>query len=491
MNSITATLESVGDELLGVVDELFVGSRTLSEPEVMEVMAAAARIVRAGEALLVEAAGQVCDRSDGRLRADRMTTRFGCRSASELVQRVTRVSKQRAADLVKAGRAVMQAVALTSGEVLPAALPGMRGALATGEVGVDGVVAVAGPLLSCHVGTAAIFTADMELAATACGEGPDAAPPPCAEDLRAMATVWAMYLDQDGAEPREARAMRKRGFTLGVCRDGLHPVRGHVLPEVAAQLQRAFDSILNPKVDGAVAPAGPHFVDATGSSVDPSEPDAPSPAMADNRSRAQKQHDALATVLTVIAASGSLPQLGGAAPTLVVSVRAEDLASGRGFAHLSGTDEPISLAAARHVACSGAVQRVESDHTGRIVSLGTPERVFGHHLRRAITLRDGGCLIPGCHVPAEWCEIHHVPRRTHAHRQRGPPLLAPPPHPRQQRLDDPHEPRSTRNQGPLLVGREAEMETRHQVPGPDARTRHPKDMKPQQSPSRMPESPSP
>jgi hypothetical protein len=344
MNNITATLESVGDELLGVVDELFVGSRTLSEPEVMEVMAAAARIVRAGEALLVEAAGQVCDRSDGRLRADRMTARFGCRSASELVQRVTRVSKQRAADLVKAGRAVMQAVALTSGEVLPAALPGMRGALATGEV----------------------------------------------------------------AEPREARAMRKRGFTLGVCRDGLHPVRGHVLPEVAAQLQRAFDSILNPKVDGAVAPAGPHFVDATGSSVDPSDPDAPSPAMADNRSRAQKQHDALATVLTVIAASGSLPQLGGAAPTLVVSVRAEDLASGRGFAHLSGTDEPISLAAARHVACSGAVQRVESDHTGRIVSLGTPERVFGHHLRRAITLRDGGCLIPGCHVPAEWCEIHHV-----------------------------------------------------------------------------------
>ncbi|HZW41204.1 MAG TPA: HNH endonuclease signature motif containing protein, partial [Agromyces sp.] len=28
--------------------------------------------------------------------------------------------------------------------------------------------------------------------------------------------------------------------------------------------------------------------------------------------------------------------------------------------------------------------------------------------RRAITLRDGGCLIPGCSVPAAWCEIHHV-----------------------------------------------------------------------------------
>ena len=44
-----------------------------------------------------------------------------------------------------------------------------------------------------------------------------------------LATVWATYLDQDGAEPREAVAMRKRGFTLGVCRDGLVPLRGNLL----------------------------------------------------------------------------------------------------------------------------------------------------------------------------------------------------------------------------------------------------------------------
>ncbi|MFJ2553761.1 HNH endonuclease signature motif containing protein, partial [Microbacterium sp. NPDC087591] len=30
------------------------------------------------------------------------------------------------------------------------------------------------------------------------------------------------------------------------------------------------------------------------------------------------------------------------------------------------------------------------------------------HQRRAITLRDKECLIPGCHVPGSWCEIHHV-----------------------------------------------------------------------------------
>ena len=410
MNSIAAALETVGDDLLDVVGEAFAGNAAhgLSDADVLEVMAAAARIVRAGEALLVETTGQVCDRSDGRLNADRMTTRFGCGSPSELVQRVTRVSKSRAGELVKAGRAVVNPVALTSGEVLPARLPAMREALATGEVGVDGVVAVAGPLLWCAAGTAEVLAADEELAATACGEGADSAPPACAEDLRAMASVWAMYLDQDGAEPREDRAMRKRGFTFGMCRDGLVPGRGNFLPEVAAELQLLFDSELNPKVDGAPVPSGPVFDEADAETVDPCDPDAPLLTTADRRTRAQKQHDVLAGILNRVAASGAMPTLGGSAPTLVVSVRAEDLESGRGFAHIGGVAEPISLAAARHVACSGGVQRVVFDDTGRIVQLGTLERVFGHHQRRAISLRDGGCVIPGCHVRAEWCEIHHV-----------------------------------------------------------------------------------
>lgn len=413
MSSITEAVERVGDDLTSAVSELFAtgAARSFTDAEVMELMAAAARIIRASEALLVDATSQVCDRSDGRLAGDRMTTRFGCRSVSEFTQRVTRASRHRAKDFVTAARAVQQTTALTSGEVLPATLPGMRDALAAADVGVDGVVAVAGPLLSRCGGMAAVLAADAEIAATARGAGSDAAPPACAEELRALATVWAMYLDQDGAEPDDSRAIRKRGLTVGPVRDGLHAVRGHVLPEVAGQLQRAFDAVLNPKVNGAPAPIGPRFThtgfddDAT---VDPNDRDAPFISTADDRSRAQKQHDALATILNTVAASGALPSLGGSAPTLVVSVREEDLATGRGFAHLAGTDEPLPISFARHIACTGAVQRVVFDRTGRIVQLGTPERVFTHHQRRSIALRDGGCIIPGCHVAADWCEIHHV-----------------------------------------------------------------------------------
>ncbi len=113
-------------------------------------------------------------------------------------------------------------------------------------------------------------------------------------------------------------------------------------------------------------------------------------------------------ILAVAARSAELPTIGGAAPTLVVSVEAADLESGRGHAHIDGCEEPAPLAVARQVACTGAVQRVTIDHAGRIVALGISDRVFAAHQRKAISLRDGGCIIPGCHVPPQWCEIHHV-----------------------------------------------------------------------------------
>lgn len=402
MTNLADTLRGLGDALAETVDGCLSDDalRVTSDDDLLVVMSTAARLTRLAEALVVEATAQVLDRSDSGTPDVRLTTRKGCRSAGELVQRITRTSRRRAADVVSAARAVQQRVSITTGELLPPEFPGMRAVLARGDVGVDGVVAVAVPLRDCPAGRAALAAADEELAASARGEGVDGAPPAPADDLRAQAAVWAVFLDQDGSEPREARALRKRGLTLGVCRDGLVPVRGDLLPEVAAQLQRGFDSLLNPKVDGTVS-AGPRFVAVA------DQRDEPVDAVADDRTRMQRQHDALAILLTA-AASASLPSLGGAAPVLVVSVREQDLATGRGRAHVSGSDEPLSLAAARHIACAGAVQRVVSGGRGRIVSLGSPERVFTYHQRRAIALRDGGCLIPGCHVPAEWCEIHHV-----------------------------------------------------------------------------------
>src|SRR6478735_7529520 len=145
MSNLASTLERLGDELAGAVRETLASDamRGMTDPEILELMAVAARIVRSGEALLVEATGQVDLRSEAPAADARMTTRFGCRSVSELVQRTTRMSSRTAGDYLRASRAVRWVVAPTTGERLPAELPRLREAMTDSHIGVDGVVAIA------------------------------------------------------------------------------------------------------------------------------------------------------------------------------------------------------------------------------------------------------------------------------------------------------------------------------------------------------------
>ncbi|WP_205829098.1 HNH endonuclease signature motif containing protein, partial [Microbacterium sp. B19(2022)] len=341
--------------------------------------------------------------------------------------------------VVRAAKAVRREVGLSSGAWLPARWPALREALVDGTIGVAGLLAAIGPIeqAGSRIGTADRLRADAELAAYARGfadadaepdAGGEVGPAATAEDLRLLAQVIVQYLDPDGAEPADDIAMRVRGLTLGRAKDGVIPIRGRLLPEVAGQLQRLFDAYLNPKVDGPPVP-GVVFrptgetnseTNSTTNSETNSEtlddagmdddalPSGDPGRMVDTRSRSQKQHDTLAAILGIAARHDDTPRLGGSAPTLIVSITADDYTSGRGWAHVDGIDTPVSTRVAAHTACAGGVQRVLFDPHGRIIGISTTDRIFTVHQRRAITLRDRECLIPGCHVPATWCEIHHV-----------------------------------------------------------------------------------
>ncbi len=244
-------------------------------------------------------------------------------------------------------------------------------------------------------------------------------PVPFPDDLNILSRVLVAYLDPDGAEPAEEIAMRGRFLSIGRVRDGIVPVRGGLLPEVAGQLSLLLDSVLNPRVEGpddlAASLGGVRF--APTDEHDLAFGRAPEdPTMVDLRTRTQKLHDAFASILTVTAGRDLLPHLGGAAPTLVVTATAEDLAAGKGWATVANTGDLVPVSAAVQVGCAGGVQRILFDDRGRIVSLGTSARIFNALQRRAITARDGGCVIPGCTVPATWAEIHHV----HEHADGGP-----------------------------------------------------------------------
>lgn len=366
-----------------------------TEQELALQLEAIAEVGRLAEALLIDAVGEVARRCEAPERDERMTSHLGCRDAAELVQKVTRVDAQTACRSLRAAKAVRPEISGTTGEVLAAPFASTRDAMLEGVIGIDGVLAIVTPLQATapRVTHSAREQAAEFVVAEARGHGPDGAPPACAQLLKIHARAWALALDPDGAEPRERVGERSRRLALGAATPAGVPVRGMLLPEVAAQLQSIFDSHLAPSV---------RFVDPFAA------PDDATDAPLDVRTRVQKQHDAFAAALGAAASSGSLPTIGGHAPTLVVSVDAADMAAGTGYAHVDGCDEPISIAAARHIACAGSVQRVTSTDSGRIIAIETTERTFNRYQRRAIALRDGGCLIPGCGVPARWCEIHHV-----------------------------------------------------------------------------------
>lgn len=68
----------------------------------------------------------------------------------------------------------------------------------------------------------------------------------------------------------------------------------------------------------------------------------------------------------------------------------------------------LSPADLRRRLCNAEVLPMVLDSESQILDLGRTERYFPEYMRQAILARDGGCLVPGCTVPPEHCEIHHL-----------------------------------------------------------------------------------
>jgi len=287
-----------------------------------------------------------------------------------------------------------------TGESLPAAFPHVAAAMEAGELGIDSASVVVRGLESVRhkAGAIAVAAAEFELVASATGNGPDSTMPCTADELRIQALTWQNYLDQDGRMPDDDIVMKRRSFDLGREREGLVPVRGHLLPEIAGKLITVLDACMSPRT-------APAFLSE--------EERIERELTHDPRTRGQQRHDILAGIIDMAARSGELPAIGGAPPTVLVTVRQADLENGRGVGYLDGLVSPLSMRTVKQFACTGGTQSVALDDDGRIIALGSPQRTFTPQQRRAIAVRDGGCIIPGCQVPASWCEIHHVTPAAH------------------------------------------------------------------------------
>ncbi|MEA9986324.1 HNH endonuclease signature motif containing protein [Subtercola sp. RTI3] len=447
----------------------------VSDDELLGVASAVGRVSARIDALQIAVVGEIGERSRAELGEARLSARRGCRTPSELIQRLTSLSGAAATQFLAVGAATRPSTSFT-GEPLPPRFPRVAQALREGALSADAATAIvrglgpavrvfgfpsavnfdgsrsddsdsphdpdnpagpsgsddpAGPAgsdgadsidsfsgsdsFSCSDGVTA---AERELVSAARGESPESPVPATAEELRLQAAVWCTLLDPDGTLPAEERAMKLRGFRLGTERRGVIPVSGDLLPETAARLQRLFDTYLSPASGPVAFPresishvsvscdrvSARATIDNAAAATSHAEVD----DMPETRYRDQQRHDVLAAILETAARSAETPNIGGAAPTVLVSIQSTDLESGHGVGWAEGIDVPLSIHAVRQLACSGGTQKVVLGETGRVLSLGSPERCFTGWQRRAITLRDGGCVIPGCQIPAAWCEIHHV-----------------------------------------------------------------------------------
>ncbi|MFE6736701.1 DUF222 domain-containing protein [Microbacterium sp. NPDC057650] len=417
MNSVVVDrVEALVTELSSVLTDAFEGEvlPDLSDAELMRLLEVAGRIQRCVDGVLVEAAVQVRERSEG-LRDERLTTGHGCRRPIDLLSMVCRIDSAQAARVVRAAGYLARTRGITDGTFLPAKYDRLRAALLAGDVGLGGLLAAADPVehSRTRIGEEQRVAADRLVAAYATGVvlHPDTGievgrvPVPSPGEVADFSRAVVAVLDPDGAEPDDERASRNRGIRFGRLRDGVYPVSGGLLPDVYAQWSRLNDTLLSPRVGAGVC-----FVETPEADGNPNG----GTDDGDDRTRAQKLHDVLATILTVAARGGELPDLGGAAPTLVVTVTAADYAAGTGYAHVDGADDgPVPVRVAAQTGCAGGIQRVMFDDRGRIVGLGTSGRIFNALQRRAIIARDGGCVVPGCTIPATWCEIHHATEHAH------------------------------------------------------------------------------
>ncbi|GMU79908.1 MAG: hypothetical protein AMXMBFR46_26970 [Acidimicrobiia bacterium] len=73
---------------------------------------------------------------------------------------------------------------------------------------------------------------------------------------------------------------------------------------------------------------------------------------------------------------------------------------------------PIPPTRVSTLACDAVIGRVVHRGASEVLDIGRRHRLVTPTQRRALHLRDRGCVEPGCGAPATWCDAHHIQPRT-------------------------------------------------------------------------------
>jgi len=285
----------------------------------------------------------------------------GLTSMASWLRGHARLSPAAATQVVKNGRALEQ-------------LPALAEAAAGGRVTAEQVAVIAQVVKPEHLALAQaqgveLAGVDVALVEVAVGH-PHA-------DLARVVAHYLARLDQDGPEPDPTG---RRSLTLVQHADGSLTGRFELDAVGGEKVQAALESICQ-----ANRPSG------------------------DERTRAQRLADALVQLMDNQLAFGHLPQTRTVKPQLLLTVGVADLldpAAGPAAA-TGGFGATLSTARARWAACDPQITRIVLDPDGLPLDVGRTQRLVPPHIRRAVEIRDRGCIFTGCHAPTWWCDTHH------------------------------------------------------------------------------------
>jgi hypothetical protein len=139
----------------------------------------------------------------------------------------------------------------------------------------------------------------------------------------------------------------------------------------------------------------------------------------DTRSPARRRADALGVICRQWLDSPGRPTVAGERPHVIVTIDVESLdrsenapSTGRSAgARLGGRLADVGPIAAEDAlmwACDAQIIRVITDAASRPLDVGRTMRITPPWIRKALIVRDGGCVFPDCGRPPSWCDPHHV-----------------------------------------------------------------------------------
>jgi hypothetical protein len=106
-----------------------------------------------------------------------------------------------------------------------------------------------------------------------------------------------------------------------------------------------------------------------------------------------------------------LPEHGGTATTVMVTISLDALRADLGAGQLTDGDGPggtdLTANQVRRLACSANIIPAVLGSKSQVLDLGRSGRLFTPAQRHALLLRNPTCQAEGCTIPGTWCESHH------------------------------------------------------------------------------------